>query len=322
MIKLDVISGFLWAVKTTFILKMLSEVCAGEKVAVLENEFGKVALDGVLLSESKPLAVKELAAGCICCELSGPFEEGILQLIREQQPDRIIIEPTGVARLSDVLSTLQRPSIQEKCILEHIITIVDASRFALMEQYTGVFFQDQLLNAGSIAVSKTQGMNQRNLESLAERIEEYAPEVPVFTSDWDEKGIAAIYASGNLLHPIVHLSEKDEIPFTSTTIRLTKPIRPRTLTELVKELDSGRFGEVMRAKGLFRDNMGGWRVLQYVHGDCRIQEGPSQGTCAITFIGRNMNVSLLRKHFASIAGTIPVGRLHRKIVVGETTPEV
>ena len=314
-IKLDVVSGFLGAGKTTFILKMLAEVCQGERVAILENEFGKVGLDGTLLSEGAPLAVKELAAGCICCELAGPFEAGILQLIEEQQPDRIIVEPTGVAKLSDVLATLQRPAIAQRCLLERVITIVDATRFAMMEQLAGVFFADQLLNAGAIAVSKTQGMPERNLISLADRIDDYAPEVPVFTGDWEKEGVASICAAANLLHPVVHLDSDHEIPFVSTTIQLTKPVRPKQLIEMVSALDDGRFGQVMRAKALFRDNMGGWRVLQAVSGDCRVQDAPGRGNCAITFIGRNLDVPGLRKHFGALAGTVPVGRLRRRIVV-------
>ena len=319
-IKLDVVSGFLGSGKTTFILKMLTDACQGEKVAVLENEFGKVGLDGTLLAGSAQLAVKEIAAGCICCELAGPFEEGILQLIEEQQPDRIIVEPTGVARLSDVLATLERPAIAQRCLLERVITIVDASRFAIMEQVAGAFFRDQLLTAGAIAISKTQGMPERNLASLADRIDDYAPEVPVFTGDWEDEGVSSICAAANLLHPVIHLPAENEIPFVSTTIQLTKPIRPKQLIEMVSALDNGNFGQVLRVKALFRDNMGGWRVLQAVSGDCKVQDAPGRGTCAITFIGRNLDVSGLRKHFGTLAGTVPVGRLRRKIVVGNTEP--
>ena len=319
-IKLDVVSGFLGSGKTTFILQMLKDVCQGEKVAVLENEFGKVGLDGTLLAGSAELAVKEIAAGCICCELAGPFEEGILQLIEEQQPDRIIVEPTGVARLSDVLATLERPAIAQRCLLERVITIVDASRFAIMEQVAGAFFRDQLLNAGAIAVSKTQGMPERNLVSLADRIDDYAPEVPVFTGDWED-GVSSICAAANLLHPVIHLPAENEIPFVSTTLQLNKPVRPKQLMEMVSALDDGQFGQVLRVKALFRDNMGGWRVLQAVSGDCKVQDAPGRGTCAITFIGRNLDVAGLRKHFGTLAGTVPVGRLRRRIVVESSQNE-
>jgi len=320
IIKLDVISGFLGAGKTTFILKMLETVCKGEKVAVLENEFGKINLDGTLLSNG-PLAVKELSAGCICCQLAGPFEEGILQLIEEQKPDRILIEPTGVARLSDVLATLERSAIAQRCMLERVITIVDASRFSMMEQVAGAYFDDQLVNAGCVAVSKTEGLSDALRVSMVTRIYDYAPEVPVFTGEWTDNTVERICASANLTRPVVHLEDDGEVPFQSTTLELTRPIRPRELAEKVAALDDGHLGEVLRVKGIFRDNMGGWRVLQAVPGDCRIEEARSPSRfAALSIIGRRLNVPGIRREFGTLAGLRPVGRLRRKIVVGNTLP--
>ena len=98
-------------------------------------------------------------------------------------------------------------------------------------------------------------------------------------------------------------------------------MRPKQLVEMVSALDDGGFGQVMRVKALFRDNMGGWRVLQAVSGDCRVQDAPGRGNCAITFIGRNLDVPGLRKHFGALAGTVPVGRLRRRIVVDSPEAE-
>ena len=182
MAKIDIISGFLGAGKTTLIKKLLKEALNGEKVVLLENEFGDVGIDGGFMKEAG-IEVTEMNSGCICCSLVGDFSKSLEKIIEDYAPERIIIEPSGVGKLSDVIKAVEDI---EGLTVNSAVAVADASKCKMYSKNFGEFYNNQLESATAIVLSRTGGMSQDKLDKAMEIIREKNESAPVITTPWDE----------------------------------------------------------------------------------------------------------------------------------------
>ena len=182
MTKVNVVSGFLGAGKTTLIAKLLKDVFSGQKVVLVENEYGEIGIDGGFLKEAG-IEIKEINSGCICCTLKGDFEEALKMVAEEYQPDHIIIEPSGVGKLSDILKAIKTVEGLE---LDSYSTVVDAARCQVYHRNFREFFDDQITTAACVILSRTQNVSEEKLQADVDIIRELNPEARIITTPWDE----------------------------------------------------------------------------------------------------------------------------------------
>jgi G3E family GTPase len=185
MTKIDIISGFLGAGKTTLIKKLLQEAYGNQKLVLIENEFGEIGIDGGFLKESG-IQINELNSGCICCSLVGDFGAALKQVIRDYAPDRVIIEPSGVGKLSDVIRAVQKAGAEVPMELGTFVTVVNAAKAKVFLKNFGEFFIDQVEHAGAIILSRTQGMSDSKLDTVVNLLREKNPTAPIITTPWEE----------------------------------------------------------------------------------------------------------------------------------------
>ena len=185
MIKVDIISGFLGAGKTTFIKELISKVFKDEKVVLIENEFGEIGIDSGFMKEAG-IEVTEMNSGCICCTLVGDFAEALKQVADTYSPDRIIIEPSGVGKLSDVTAAVERMAGEAGLEVNSAITVVDGKKAQMYMKNFGEFYSDQLENASTVVVSRTQMIDEAKLSKVLAMIQEHNPSATVITTPWDE----------------------------------------------------------------------------------------------------------------------------------------
>jgi len=185
MTKIDIISGFLGAGKTTLIKKLLSEALKGTKVVLIENEFGEIGVDGGFLKDSG-IEIKEMNSGCICCSLVGDFTTSLSEVIEKYSPERILIEPSGVGKLSDVQKAVLTASEKSHVEPGSSVVVVDASKCRVYMKNFGEFFINQIEYAGTIILSRTQNMDAEKLEKVVAMIREHNSKAKIVTTPWDE----------------------------------------------------------------------------------------------------------------------------------------
>ncbi len=186
MTKIDIVSGFLGAGKTTLIKKLLAEAFQGEKLVLIENEFGEISIDGGFLKESG-VQISEMSSGCICCSLVGDFNKALKDVHQQFAPDRILIEPSGVGKLSDVIVAVENtvkdvPDMR----LNSFVTVADATKVKVYMKNFGEFYNNQIESAGTIILSRTQKLNQEKLEAAVALLREKNPNAAILTTPWDE----------------------------------------------------------------------------------------------------------------------------------------
>ena len=185
MAKIDIISGFLGAGKTTLIKKLLSEALKGQQVVLIENEFGEIGIDGGFLKDAG-VNITEMNSGCICCSLVGDFGTALKDVITKFNPDRIIIEPSGVGKLSDVIKAVQGVAEDAPIELNSLVTVADANKCKMYMKKFGEFYNNQVESAHTIVLSRTQNMKQDKLEACVAMIREHNKDAAVITTPWDE----------------------------------------------------------------------------------------------------------------------------------------
>ncbi|SET80335.1 CobW family GTP-binding protein [Lacrimispora sphenoides] len=185
MTKIDIISGFLGAGKTTFIKKLLQEAIAGEQVVLIENEFGEIGIDGGFLKDAG-VEIREMNSGCICCSLVGDFGKSLEEVLTKYHPDRVIIEPSGVGKLSDVMKAVIDVASEVEVTLNSAVTIVDAQKCRMYRKNFGEFFNNQIENAGTIVLSRTDIAPADKVDQALQIIRELNPKASVVTTPCDE----------------------------------------------------------------------------------------------------------------------------------------
>ena len=183
MTKIDIFSGFLGAGKTTLIKKMIEQAYKGEKLVLIENEFGEIGIDGGFLAEAG-IQINEMNSGCICCSLVGDFGKALTQVLEQYAPDRILIEPSGVGKLSDVIRAVQNLHV-EGAELNAFTTVVDAGKCKMYMKNFGEFFNDQVANAGCIVLSHTGTASEKKISECVAMLREHNATATIVTTDWD-----------------------------------------------------------------------------------------------------------------------------------------
>lgn len=185
MTKIDIFSGFLGAGKTTLIKKLLKEALADTKVVLIENEFGEIGIDGGFLKEAG-IEIKEMNSGCICCSLVGDFGTSLKEVLTTYAPERVLIEPSGVGKLSDVIRAVENVAADIEVEVNSAVAVVDAGKCKMYIKNFGEFFCNQIAYAGTIILSRTAGMSQEKLETCISMLREYNKEATIITTPWEE----------------------------------------------------------------------------------------------------------------------------------------
>lgn len=184
MVKIDIISGFLGAGKTTLIKKLLQDAFKGQQVVLIENEFGEIGIDGGFLKDAG-IEIKEMNSGCICCSLVGDFNRSLNEVIETYHPDRILIEPSGVGKLSDVMSSVKDMEKNHDVKLNALVTVANAMKATKQMKAFGEFFNNQIENATTVVLSRTQNMKEEKLELCVKEIQKLNPKAAIITTPWD-----------------------------------------------------------------------------------------------------------------------------------------
>jgi G3E family GTPase len=314
MTEIYIISGFLGAGKTTFIQKILREAFCGDKIALIENDFGDISVDATLLRPGG-IEVKEINSGCICCSLSGDFVKALKELLDRFQPEKIIIEPSGVGKLSDIEKACIDPRIQARAEIQTKITVVDVKRCKMYLENFGEFFEDQIRQADVVLLSRTE-QHPEKVQVAKELVKGINSHCAIVTKPWVKVSVDEVleimhathtgtrshachcgyqhdHESQCLHHNLNHKSEcknhqhSAEEAFDTVTIRLNRALDGEDLRRLIVRMELDVTGTVLRAKGIVRGKKG-YLNLQYVPGDIQITPCDIQGD-ALCIIGRDLN---------------------------------
>ena len=214
MTKIDIFSGFLGAGKTTLIKKLLSEAYTGQKVVLIENEFGEIGIDGGFLQDAG-ITVNEMNSGCICCSLVGDFSKALAQVVAEYAPDRILIEPSGVGKLSDVIRAVQTV-LSDDVVLNSYTTVADANKCKMYMKNFGEFYNDQIENAGAIVLSHTQTCSEKKIADTVTLLREKNADAVIVTTPWDDltgaQILSAMEQTSTLAADLNALTEEENCP--------------------------------------------------------------------------------------------------------------
>ncbi len=197
MTKVDIISGFLGAGKTTFIKKLIAESFAGQQVVLIENEFGEIGIDSGFLKDAG-INITEMNSGCICCSLVGDFSTALKEVVEKYHPARIIIEPSGVGKLSDVARAVENVDKSAELVVNSLVTVVDGNKAKMYMKNFGEFFNNQVESAGTIVISRSQNMKEGKMDELEKLLREHNKEAVIITTPWDDiKGDQILAAMEN-----------------------------------------------------------------------------------------------------------------------------
>ena len=329
MTKIDIISGFLGAGKTTFIKKLLEEAIAGEKVVLIENEFGEIGIDGGFLQDSG-IEIREMNSGCICCSLVGDFGRSLSEVLTKYEPDRVIIEPSGVGKLSDVMKAVCDVAGEIDVVLNGSVTVVDAQKCKMYMKNFGEFFNNQIESAGTIVLSRTDVADADKVAKAVELIREKNPKAAVVTTPIGRLTGAQLLEiiekptddmAAELLeevrqghhhhedegcccghdhdhhHHHHHGHDADEV-FTSWGLETSRSVSLERLNEILHDLaHTEKYGTVLRAKGMLPDENGVWHYFDMVPEETEVREGAPIYTGKVCVIGSGLKEDDLKELF-------------------------
>ena len=364
MTKIDIFSGFLGAGKTTLIKKLIEEAFKGEKLVLIENEFGEIGIDGGFLQEAG-INVTEMNSGCICCSLVGDFGKALAQVLETYHPDRVLIEPSGVGKLSDVIAAVRDLELDD-VKLNSFTTVADASKCKIYAKNFGEFYNNQVEHAGCIILSRTQNVSEEKLAAAVKLLREKNEKATVITTPWDQltgaQILEAMEQRGGLEelmeemahhehhhhhdhdhdehcdcgchdhdhehehhhhdhdehhhehHHEEHHHDHDHGPectcgchdhhhhhadevFTSWGKETARTYSKAMLEEILEDLDTGKFGTILRAKGMVAAEEGGWLFFDYVPGEQDVRVGSAQVIGRLCVIGSELDEALLAARF-------------------------
>ena len=390
MTKIDIISGFLGAGKTTLIKKLVAEAYQGEKLVLIENEFGEISIDGGFLKDAG-IQISEMSSGCICCSLVGDFNKALKEVQQQFHPDRILIEPSGVGKLSDVIAAVQSTAAEvPEMKLNSFVTVADASKVKVYMKNFGEFYNNQVETAGTIILSRTQKLSPEKLDAAVAMLREKNPDAAILTTPWDEldgrtilSAIEKVSLADELMERIRaeheadvaehahhhhdhddhdehehhhdhdhecddpdcschhhdhdehehhhdhdehehhhdhdhdehehhhdhdhecddpdcschhHHHHADEV-FTSWGAETPKTFTEAGIRSILEQLDSGRYGKILRAKGIVPAADGGWLHFDYVPEEADVRRGSADYTGRLCVIGAELDEGGLKTLF-------------------------
>lgn len=315
--KIDIISGFLGAGKTTLIKKLLEGKPSSEKIVIIENEFGSVGIDGRLLKETG-ISVREINSGCICCTLAGDFSAALKDVIKKYRPDRVMVEPSGVGKLSDVRVSCGQATAKQACEPGMCIAVVDVTKYAMYEKNFAEFFLDQIQNAGTIVLSRTQKTSAEKLEDTVESIRKHNPGANIVTTPWDQLSAEKILSvaeqkaerligdvpcaredcrcGGPEHHDHEHGRHHADEVFEVWSVETPRVFQSDEIDGALRKLS--QYGTVLRAKGIVPVEDEKWIQFDYVPGEISRNGTASDYTGRLCVIGRNLD----RAGLASLFG--------------------
>ena len=331
MTKVDVISGFLGAGKTTFIKELINKVFVGEKLVLIENEFGEIGIDGGFLKDAG-IEITEMNSGCICCTLVGDFSKALQKVLEEYHPDRVIIEPSGVGKLSDIVKAIEDVKRDADIEISGRITVVDGKKAKMYLKNFGEFFQDQVAHASTIVISRTQSMSPEKIEECVHMLREENKEAAIISTPWEELGKDAIIRAlehGAQIEDLLeehhhhehdhdhccghdhhhdhehdhccghdhHHHHADEV-FTSWGRETAHRYTEEELDFLLKALsETEGYGTILRSKGIIGMADGSWKQFDLVPEEYEVREGQPDYTGRICVIGTDLKEEELEKLF-------------------------
>ncbi len=330
MTKIDIISGFLGAGKTTFIKKMLEEVFEGEKIVLIENEFGEIGIDGGFLKDSG-IEISELNSGCICCSLVGDFGKNLREVMERFHPERILIEPSGVGKLSDVMKSVKEVEEENEVCLNGLVTVVNTAKATKQMRAFGEFFNNQIEYATVIVLSRTQNVKPEQTEAVAKAIRGKNPQAAIITTPWDEIDGKQIYKAieqqksleeelmeehmhdheheGHAhhhehgegctcgCHDHHHHHHADEV-FTSWGKETPHRFHRDTIEHAMKAFcETEDYGIILRAKGMVPSEDGTWIYFDMVDGEYELRTGEADYTGRLCVIGTDLQEGKLEELF-------------------------
>ena len=334
MTRIDIFSGFLGAGKTTLIRKLIAEGYKNEKLVLIENEFGEIAIDGGFLQDAG-VQITEMNSGCICCTLVGDFTKALKKVMDEFAPDRILIEPSGVGKLSDVAAAVERV---EGAHIGAKVTVVDAGKAKMYARNFGEFFNDQVANADLIVMSRTGSVKPEKILEATEILKALNPEAGLITTPWDQLTGAQILEAmdkNGLRHELEkmehehhhhHHHDEDECDdpecechhhhdhdedghehhhhhhadevFTSWGHETARKFSEEEIRAILTKLDDNEtYGMILRAKGIVDATDGEWIYFDYVPGEIDVRRGGAAVTGRFCVIGSKMNEDALKELF-------------------------
>ena len=327
MVKIDIISGFLGAGKTTLIKKLLKDGFQGEQVVLIENEFGEIGIDGGFLKEAG-IQIREMNSGCICCSLVGDFGTSLKEVVTKYNPDRILIEPSGVGKLSDVIKAVQGVQDEVDIKLNSYTTVVDAKKCKMYMKNFGEFFDNQIQYAGAIIMSRTDIATEKKVQESLELLRSLNKDAAIITTpieNLDGKKLVEVMEHPVSLeqemleeehehhhhhhddecgcghdhdHEHHHHHHADEV-FTSWGMETIVPVTKDQLEDILKRLaETKEFGDVLRAKGMLpTENPGEWLYFDLVPEQYEIRDGKPDYTGKVCVIGASLKEEELNKVF-------------------------
>lgn len=329
MTKIDIYSGFLGAGKTTLIKKMISEGYKGEKLVLIENEFGEIGIDGGFLQDAG-INITEMNSGCICCSLVGDFGVALNQVIQEYHPDRILIEPSGVGKLSDVIAAVNKVTNHEVS-LGFTVAVVDAGKVKSYMKNFGEFYNNQVETAATIILSRTDSVAQQKLDTAVGLLREHNSNATIVTTPWSEltgaQLLEAMEGKASLAAELAQLKEEHhhhahcscghdhhehhhhehdghcscghdhhehhhhhaDEVFTAWGVETSKKFTQQEIQSALEQLDEGEIGFILRAKGIVPCADGGWIHFDYVPGEANVRMGSAEVTGKLCVIGAQLN---------------------------------
>ena len=326
MTKVDIISGFLGAGKTTFIKLLIENVFAGEKLVLIENEFGEIGIDGGFLKDAG-IEITEMNSGCICCTLVGDFSKALRKVIEEYHPDRVLIEPSGVGKLSDVSKAIEHVKKEAEIEIEGRITIVDGKKAKMYLKNFGEFFKDQVAYANTIVVSRTQMMEDHSIEECVKMLREENKEASIISTSWDKLSKEAIEHALSPDTQLEGIFEEEKCPvcdhehhhegacgcghehhhhhhhhadeiFTSWGQETAHKYTEEELDFLLKALsETEGYGTILRAKGIVEMENGAWKQFDLVPQEYEVRESAADYTGRLCVIGTDLKEDELTKLF-------------------------
>ena len=299
MVKVDVISGFLGAGKTTLIKHLLGHAYAGENVVLIENEFGEIGIDGGFLREAG-IEIREMNSGCICCSLVGDFASSLKEVVNRYNPDRILIEPSGVGKLSDVVKAVENVKDELELEICYKVAVIDVTKCKMYLKNFGEFYKNQIESANTIIFSRTDIAKAEKVEEALGLVKELNENAAVITTPVteleDEVLLSALKNTGaakNLIdeeelhehhhhdgecccghhHDHEHHHHADDV-FTSWGMETSKAYSKAKLEEIFNKFDNETKGTILRSKGILKSDEGdNWLYFDYVPGQFEIREG-------------------------------------------------
>ena len=339
MTKIDIFSGFLGAGKTTLIKKMIQEAYQGQQLVLIENEFGEIGIDGGFLQDAG-INITEMNSGCICCSLVGDFGKALTEVISKYNPDRVIIEPSGVGKLSDVIAAVEKVT-NDEVTLGYTVAVADAGKVKVYMKNFGEFYNNQIETASTIILSRTDAVPQAKLDASVALIREHNEAATLITTPWNEltgdQLIGAMEGQATLAAELAKLQEEhehhhhehdehcccghhheehhhhehgehcscghdhhhhhaDEV-FTSWGRETHLKFERAAIEHALKELDSGKYGMVLRAKGILPCVDGTWIHFDMVPEEIDIRTGKAAIHGKLCVIGSKLDEARIAKLF-------------------------